>query len=228
LEGKKPWCSGADVVDAALVSCIDECGNRRLAEVSFHQPSVVLSPSTWAAEGMRGARTVEATFTDAPARLIGGPSAYLDRPGFWQGAVGIAACWYGGARGVARHLRRACARRADSHALAHLGVVDRSLQAAAAALREAARYVDAHPTANVQRLALAVRDLIEDVVHEVVARTDRALGPGPRATDVEYATRVEDLTVFVRQNHAERDRETLGRLCLDSLDDRWNLDAHDL
>ena len=39
-----------------------------------------------------------------PADPVGGPGAYVDRPGFSLGGAGIAACWYGGAVGVARLL----------------------------------------------------------------------------------------------------------------------------
>ena len=176
---------------------------------------------------MSDARTVDTLFEDADARFIGGADAYVERPGFWHGAIGVAACWYGGARGVARHLRRACAKRADGHALAHLGAVDRMLQSAAAALRDAAARIDAKPRADAHRLALSVRDLVEDVARETIVHSDRALGPGPRATNMDYATRTEDLTVFLRQNHAERDREALGRLCLVAADDDWGLHAHD-
>ena len=39
-----------------------------------------------------------------------------------------------------------------------------------------------------------------------------ALGPGPLAMDAEHAARVADLTLYVRQHHAERDLAALGRL----------------
>lgn len=227
LTGRKLWCSGAEIVDIGLVTCVDERGERRLAEVSFRQNAISFEPSTWAARGMSDARTVATVFESASARLVSGPRAYLDRPGFWHGAIGVAACWYGGARGIARHLREACTRRADAHSFVHLGVVDRELQTAAAALRSAAQAIDDAPTKDMHRLALVVRDLVEEVATEVIRRSDRALGPGPRATQRDYSTRVEDLSVFIRQNHAERDREALGRLCCDASRDDWNLDARD-
>jgi hypothetical protein len=40
----------------------------------------------------------------------------------------------------------------------------------------------------------------------------RALGPAPLATDREHAQRVADLTVYLRQHHAERDLARLGEL----------------
>jgi hypothetical protein len=31
---------------------------------------------------------------------VGRPGSYLNRPGFWHGTAGVAACWLGGARSV--------------------------------------------------------------------------------------------------------------------------------
>jgi len=141
---------------------------------------------------------------------------YLVRPGFWFGAVGVAACWLGGARAVAAPLYRAVAdplRRADPHAQAHLGAVDAALTAADAMLTVAAAQVDARP--DVQRaelIARRVRAVVETAVDETIARTGRALGPAPLALDGAHGQRVADLSIYVRQSHAERDLAALGRL----------------
>jgi hypothetical protein len=44
--------------------------------------------------------TRSAQFNSAPAIPVGRPDDYLSRPGFWFGAIGVAACWLGGARAV--------------------------------------------------------------------------------------------------------------------------------
>jgi hypothetical protein len=59
--------------------------------------------------------------------------------------------------------------------------------------------------------------VVERAATEVADRTGRALGAGPLATDVEHGRRVADLALYLRQSHAERDLEELGR---GSLDDR--------
>ena len=119
LEGRKAWCSGALVLDAALVSAHADDG-RRLFAVDV--ADVVPVPGTWAAVGMAASGSVAVDLDRVPARPVGGPGAYLDRPGFWHGGAGVAACWYGGALGAARVLRTAARDRALSpHALAHLG-----------------------------------------------------------------------------------------------------------
>jgi hypothetical protein len=45
-----------------------------------------------------------------------------------------------------------------------------------------------------------------------VGRVGRALGAGPLAHDEAHGRRVADLTVYLRQHHAERDLARLGAL----------------
>ena len=60
--------------------------------------------------------------------------------------------------------------------------------------------------------ALRVRALTEAVASDVLARTGRALGAGPLGHDEAHSRAVADLTVYLRQHHAERDLERLGEL----------------
>jgi hypothetical protein len=151
---------------------------------------------------------------------VGGPDAYIERPGFWHGAVGVAAVWYGGARGVAAAFPTAHARRPlHAHALAHAGAVDAALAAAGSLLGAAAEEFDADPTdtgLTARRTAGRVRAVVEAAAAETSVRTGRALGPGPLATDPDHARRVDDLALYLRQSHAELDLEELGRQWLDA------------
>ena len=56
--------------------------------------------------------------------------------------------------------------------------------------------------------------MVEQTVRDVVDRVGRALGAGPLAQDARHGQRVADLGLYVRQSHAERDLEELGRLSL--------------
>ena len=60
-------------------------------------------------------------------------------------------------------------------------------------------------------LARRVRAVVERAADEAITRTGRALGPGPLCQDAGHAQRVADLTVYIRQSHAERDLAELGR-----------------
>jgi alkylation response protein AidB-like acyl-CoA dehydrogenase len=216
LSGTKPWCSAAGFCTQALVTARTEDGKRALFAAPVTGPAVRPLPSTWWNQGMAGSDTRSVQFTNAPAVAVGNPGDYLSRPGFWHGAIGVAACWLGGARAVAAPLyARAGRATVDAHTLAHLGAVDAALAAAEATLAAAAEQVDADPfnqSGAAELLARRVRAVVEHAVDEALTRTGRALGPGPLVQDATHARRVADLTVYVRQSHAERDLAELGRL----------------
>ena len=66
--------------------------------------------------------------------------------------------------------------------------------------------------ARAELIARRARAVVETAVDEVIVRTGRALGPTPLVLDAEHARRLADLTIYVRQSHAERDLAALGRL----------------
>jgi alkylation response protein AidB-like acyl-CoA dehydrogenase len=216
LDGVKRYCSGAHSCTDALVTADAPDGNRLFA-VATRDLSPV--PGTWPATGMAASDTLDVGFTGIPGQPVGGPGSYTGRPGFAHGGVGVAACWYGGARGVGKTLLAAAAQRdIGPHALAHLGAVDIALGAARTALDVAAGEIDADPqdragpqNAGALR-ALRVRGLVEAVATEVMQRVGRALGAGPLSHDEAHSRRVADLTVYLRQHHAERDLAELGAL----------------
>ncbi|MFM0721718.1 acyl-CoA dehydrogenase [Paraburkholderia strydomiana] len=209
LMGTKAWCSGARSVSHALVTAWlhDE---PVLVAVAMDQASIAIDTSKWRAVGMQATASADVSFDGTPAALVGGPHAYVSRPGFWHGGAGIAACWYGAAAQIGRTLRDACAQRADPHRLAHLGAVEVALQAAAAVLRETAAHIDANPLADAQREAMRARLVVEEAATAVMHHATRALGAGPLCRDARFARALADLPVFLRQSHAERDLAALG------------------
>ncbi|WP_456269204.1 hypothetical protein M1D97_02650 [Kushneria sp. AK178] len=222
LNGTKAWCSGAPIVSHALMT-VWQADQQRLAAVALDQPGVTVTDRGWQAVGMQATASVEVDFDNARATLIGPPNAYLDRPGFWQGGAGIAACWLGGAHALARALQaKAATRRDDPFMTAHLGHVDVALQAGLTALRDAAERIDAAPDDDHQALALRTRALIEHSVEQIITHCGRALGAGPFCRDRRFARMMADLPVYLRQSHAERDLSALGRLCADA-DHEWPL-----
>jgi hypothetical protein len=213
LQGVKQYCSGARTCTHALVTAAAEDGMRL-----FTVTTEALAPrlGTWPATGMAGSDTLDVAFDGIPATTVGPPGAYIDRPGFAHGGVGVAACWYGGARAIGRTLISAAAKRdIGPHALAHLGAVDIALGTARTALDQAAADIEADPddrgNAGWVR-ALRVRALVESVATEVMDRVGRALGAGPLSHDEAHGRLVADLTVYLRQHHAERDLAALGAL----------------
>jgi hypothetical protein len=212
LRGTKQYCSGAWSCTHALVTADTPDGTRRLFAVTTESLDPV--PGSWPATGMAASDTLDIEFAGVAAQPVGPPGGYTDRPGFAHGGVGVAACWYGGARAVGRTLLAAAAGRdVGPHALAHLGAVDIALRAARTALDEAADDIDADPAdlKDGGRIrAMRVRALVEAVASEVMRRVGRALGAGPLSHDAAHSRRVADLTVYLRQHHAERDLAALG------------------
>ena len=212
LSGVKPWCSLAGLLDHALVTAHCE-GGRGLYAVDLKDPSVSVEPAErWVARGLRNVTSAAIRLDRTPAHPVGGPNWYLDRPGFAWGGMGVAACWYGGARGVYQTLReRATTSRSDLPAL-HVGVVDVALHAAEATLDAAAEAIDAGSAAGDAgaMLALRVRSVVAEAAERVVHQTGHALGPAPMAFDERHARRVADLELYVRQHHGERDLAALG------------------
>lgn len=212
LSGTKSWCSLGTVLDRALVSGHGPDG-RALFAVDLNDPSVTGEVGTWVARGLRAVTSGPLHFAGTVADPVGGPGWYLERPGFAWGGIGVAACWYGAAWALAQTLRGALAQRpTDPIRDLNLGRVDGALHAAARCLRLAAADVDTGCAtgADGELLALRVRSVVAGAAELAIEQTGHALGPGPLAFDERHARRVADLTLYVRQHHAERDLAVMG------------------
>lgn len=236
LRGAKFWCSGALTAHHALLTTWQEDGSGpHLVQVNLRGPGLTVDASKWQAVGMAASASVNVAFDDAPAQRVGKVGAYLQRPGFWQGGAGVAACWFGGALGLAATLRAAVATdhvRAQANAAPAntaamlrtiaLGKVDVALRGTAAILREAAHWIDQHPQADAREVALRARLSAEQCANTVLDEVGRALGATPFCLDEKFAHAAADLPVFIRQSHAERDFAALGE-CVAATPEAWAL-----
>ena len=228
LSGTKRWCSGAGQLSHGLLTAWWPEGlGPQLVRVTMDQPSVSTSLTGWHAVGMAASASVDVAFDGAVVECVGGEGAYLDRPGFWQGSAGIAACWHGGAVALAFALQRALAQAPpashNAFRLAALGKVGVALQSTAALLRETARWIDEHPTTDASAMALRVRLASEGSAKLVLDEVGRALGATPFCRDAGFAQMAADLPVFVRQSHAERDFAALGEQLVSPGGPSWAL-----
>lgn len=223
LTGTKPWCSLADRLDAALVTAHVPGGDRTLFAVDLRHPGVRVTDQAWASRGLAEIPSTPVRMDAVPAVPVGPPGWYLERPGFWWGGIGVAACWYGGAVALGRRLWAEAGRRGDDRLVAmHLGAVDAALEDARRALAEAARVVDGDPSpVPGPLLAKRVRATVARTCEDVLTRVGHALGPAPLALDEAHAKRVADLQVYVRQHHAERDEASLGTALAAREDAPW-------
>lgn len=212
LVGVKPWCSGASICTHALVTAAGDDGVRLYA-VDLGADGVEPAAGGWAWPGLAASDTEQVRFRDVPARRVGDGTEYLDRPGFWHGAIGVAACWLGVVTRTVRPLADRCRRPSPSELdLAALGAVDSALAAARWSLRAAAAEVDAAPgDREASRVrARRVRAVVESSVRTVLAEVSEATGAGPLAQGHGHAQAVADAMVYVRQSHGRRDLADLG------------------
>jgi len=218
LTGRKPWCSLAGELTSALITAHTGDGTRRLFSIDLRGPGVRVAESGWVAKGLPEVVSGPIDLLDCPARPVGPDGWYLDRPGFGWGGIGVAACWFGGAVGIARTLRESLAtRQPDQIAQMHVGAVDVALTSARSVLDHAAVAVDRGRArgADGALLAARVRSVVARAAEEVISRVGHCLGPAPLARDERHARRVADLELYLRQHHAERDEAAVGRLVLD-------------
>ncbi|MDX6260224.1 MAG: hypothetical protein QOH84_1912 [Kribbellaceae bacterium] len=226
LSGTVRFCSGAHSLDRALVAALTPAGDSMLLDIDLRDPRVCRQPGTWQAVGMDASDSPDVIFDNLPITagdVVGPPGFYLGRPGFWWGGGGVAAVWYGGARGLVDrtvdYLR--AGKGADEHQLAHLGDLETTLAAAESLLKATARLIDEAPDTDVMRQIWILRAEVERAVRATIDQVPRITGPTPLSRDRAFAQALTDLQVYVRQHHAERDLAALGTLIIEGKDDQW-------
>ena len=186
IEGIKQFCSGAAFVDAALVTAIHG-DSVLLFGLPIKDPRVFLQPSAWASPAFADTATTSVQFDGLVVpddNRLGDPGWYLNRPGFWHGSVGPAACWAGGAQSLID--AAVSLNRRDPHSRAHVGALQASAWGLTAILEQAGREIDSDPQDDAgaaRTRGLKVRHLIERACAEVLDRFARATGPHLLAYD---------------------------------------------
>ncbi len=217
MSGTKPFCSGSDQLDRALVTAEAPDGYRLFdIPVSDHVVSVL--PHSWPAVGMADSRSETLVFGGPAipvADEVGGPGFYLERPGFWFGAIGVAACWFGGAGALVESVRSSISPKSNDHVLVDAGRAIARVAGMRTVLEDAARAIDADPldtSGQAHRRALTVRQVVHDGCLEVLSLVAAAGGAGPLCHDPEQARRAADLFVYLAQHHGGAEAAELGRM----------------
>ncbi len=212
LAGTKMFCTGADFLDRALVT-VD--GTLLDVNLRASPDTIRVDSSAWKTCAFAETRTATVIFSGTPAGkedVIGEPNWYLDRVGFWHGACGPAACWAGGAKGLVDYALRQF--QGDCHTMAHLGAMDAGIWGLCAYLEFAGNEIDSKPRdkPSAHLRALRLRHLVDQACADVLTRFGRAYGPRALAFDDDVSRRYQELELYIRQCHAERDLEFLGKL----------------
>ena len=210
--GTKAWCSGANTVDYGLMTYRDAQGHAQLLIVDMHQDGIKIDNSAWQAVGMHATNTAILHFDQATASNVGAPNSYLERVGFWHGAAGIAACWYGAAACLASHLITAYQQKPNDYKAMYLGQIGTALAVTQQYFHHIADLIDAEPK---QSHELAIRQLrvsVEQLARQVIEVVGQALGAAPFCNNAHFARLSADLTVFIRQSHGAFDLQQIGEL----------------
>ena len=103
--------------------------------------------------------------------------------------------------------------REEPHTLAHLGAMQAPVWAFGAYLAWAGDEIDAEPydACDARIRALAIRHFVEQGCTDILRRLPRAYGSRPLAMDESVSRRYQELDLYLRQSHGERDLESLGR-----------------
>lgn len=71
-------------------------------DLRANKASIEADLKVWETDAFRDTQTGSLSFIEARLAVdaqVGRPGWYLERPGFWHGACGPAACWVGGVAG---------------------------------------------------------------------------------------------------------------------------------
>lgn len=212
--GIKTWCSGAEFIQKALMSYNDKQGQAQLCIVELAHPSVQVDLRHWQAVGMQGTQTAQVHFDNTPVTVIGQPNRYLERPGFWHGAAGVAACWYGAAVRLVSFLQKSCQTHPNAFKKMYLGELAQQLSVTKQFFQYVAELIDDEPMLSHEREIRILRAQTEQCCQSVIQHVGKALGARPYCEEAIFSQLIADLPVFIRQSHAAFDYESIAELCL--------------
>jgi len=210
--GNKAWCSGANLVDFGLLTYRDAAGKSQLVMVNMAQSGIAIDNSPWQAVGMQATDTATIQFDGVAARLVGTANAYLDRVGFWYGAAGVAACWFGAATSLADYLITAYQKKPHDYKAMYLGQLATALAVNQQYFYHIANLIDNNPNSNHELSIRQLRANTEQVARQVLDTVGQALGAAPFCTQAHFARLSADLSVFIRQSHGAFDWQNIGEL----------------
>lgn len=221
LSGTVPFASGAGLIDRALVTATVEPGTpgRGASQVLVDADvsTWAFDPGSWQPDAMGPSRSFRVTVSQFPVpgyRQIGPDDFYLNRPGFLPGGIGVAAVWVGAAARIVDLGSDSADPSPDQAGRIRRGRAMSELATAAMLVRYAARLLGERDPAAAdgqgRRLVTEVRAGVGAALRRMLTAARDLAGPAGLAYRPLLAQAIDDLELYVRQQHADRDAEELG------------------
>ena len=210
--GTKAWCSGANIVDHGLITYRNANDQAQLLVVDMRQSGIEIDNKEWQAVGMQATDTATLQFHEVSAIQVGRANEYLERVGFWHGAAGVAACWYGATAYLADYLISAYQQKPNDYKAMYLGQISTALAVTQQYFHYVADLIDSQPQLSHELAIRQLRSQVEKVARQVMDMVGQALGAAPFCRHAHFARLSADLPVFIRQSHGAFDLQKIGEL----------------
>lgn len=221
LTGTVPFASGAGLIGRALVTVTAEDGRSLLVDAPV--ADWPYDENGWHTTAMADSRSFTVTVQDRQVSTqdqVGPAGFYLDRPAFFPGGVGVAAVWAGAAAQVADRLVTFLEAGPEPGPVVagHLGRIRMELVTIGAAIAAAGGRLsvvlgaDDPDPGECRLLSTEVRAVVGAAVRRLLDTARAVAGPTGLAQEPGLGDAIADLDLYVRQQHADRDAESLGRL----------------
>lgn len=214
IQGSKTFCSGADLVNRALISGeIVRNGERgwQMAIINMENLSQDnIDRESWKPLGMKASGSYKVDFTNyviTELDLLAKPGTYLTQPYFNGGAIRFAAVHLGGAEAIAKHTLaylKELKRTDDPFQQMRIYKIMSALTTGELWLNRAGKYYDQWSSAGTYDQALIAfanmtRTVIEEICLNIMDESNRCVGARGLMEPFELERMHRDLTFYLRQ-----------------------------
>ena len=216
LSGTKRCCWGYGIVDRALVTAATDEGylifdlptdEHVVAIEPDGNPSVVVAD--WRIDTLRFVGPLV-----ADESRVGMAGFYTHRPGYWFGAAGVAACWYGAALGLVNSVAEERGTGASDRVLAEWTDAVAGLELMRDVLCHVAHAFDEDPLdagGQAHSLAVVARHVVRDSCQTILAGVIATGGVSPLRPGRLESRRAADLYAYLLQHGGHCGAGEIGR-----------------
>ena len=214
INGSKTFCSGAELVDRALITGNIDSGNRKGWQMTIVDMSKIekerIDKESWKPMGMKASGSFTVDFSGylaTEADFISTPGVYLTQPYFSGGAIRFAAVQLGGAEAIAEYTidyLKSLGRTEDPIQRLRISNIVTQLISGRLWLEKAARHYDHWVAAkgfeeDLIAFANMTRVMIEDICLRIMDESNKCVGARGLMPPYELERIFRDLTFYLRQ-----------------------------